>query len=76
MPKLLDEIYRLQQEVTGMDENEQLLLKMCANLLESYKRVKRPQNRLTADEYFKVPGRFELVDGMLHWDGYPRIIRG
>lgn len=65
MPKLLDEIYRVQQEPPDLDEEEKLLLKMCANLLESHYRVSSPRNALTVEEYFKVPGRFELVDGML-----------
>jgi hypothetical protein len=28
--------------------------------------VKNPRNRLTVEEYEKVPGRWELLDGMLH----------
>jgi len=36
MPKLLDGIYRLQSELTDLDSREKLLLKMCANLLESH----------------------------------------
>ena len=65
MPKLLEEIYRLQAELTGLDEKERLLLKMCANLLESHYDLKEPRNRLTDEEYFSVPGRFELWHGML-----------
>lgn len=65
MPKLLEEIYRLQAELTGLDEKERLLLKMCANLLETHYDVQQPRNRLTLDEYDSVPGRFELCDGML-----------
>ena len=65
MPKLLDEIYRLQNEIKDLDDGEQRLLKMCANLLESHYDVKDPRNRLTVEEYMKVPGRWELVDGML-----------
>jgi len=42
-----------------------LMLKMCANLLEVYHRVPAPQNRLTDEEYFAVPQRWELVEGML-----------
>lgn len=68
MPKLLDEVNRLQKELPDMDEHERLLLKMCANLLESYHHIPVPQNRLTADEYFKVPGKWELYDGMLFFD--------
>lgn len=68
MPKLLDEINRLQQELSELNERERLLLKMFANLLESHYKVKKPQNALTSEEYFKVPGRWELLDGMLHWD--------
>lgn len=65
MPILLDEIYRLQRELTALDSDEQLLLKMCANLLESHYGLKEPRNRLTVEEYEKVPGRWELLDGML-----------
>jgi hypothetical protein len=64
LPKLLEEIYRVQRELTNLDDRERLLLKMCANLLESHYEVK-PQNGLTSEEYFQVPGRFEMVDGML-----------
>ena len=66
MPKLLDEVYRIQTALTDLDAREQMLLKMFANLLEGYYEVKKPKNRLTADEYFEMPGRFELMDGMLH----------
>jgi hypothetical protein len=65
MPRLLDEIYRLQSEVAVLDADERLLLKMFANLLESHYDVKEPRNPLTFDEYETVPGRWELVDGML-----------
>ena len=65
MPKLLDELNRLQLELTDLDERERLLLRMCANLLETYYQVRKPQNQLTVEQYFKVPGRFEFVDGML-----------
>jgi hypothetical protein len=65
MPKLLSEIYRVQSELTDLDSEEQLLLKMFANLLESHYQVKTPRNAFTAEEYFKVPGRWELMDGML-----------
>lgn len=66
MPKLLNELYALQEKMAGqLDPDEALLLKMCANLLESHYEVKEPRNRLTEDEYFRVPGRFEMSDGML-----------
>lgn len=65
MPKLLGEIYRLQSELTDLNGEEQLLLKMFANLLEGHYRISPPRNRLTSEEYFKVPGRWELVDGLL-----------
>ena len=65
MPKLLAGIYRLQKDLTDLDPEEQLLLKMFANLLESHYEVKEPQNRLTDEEYEQVPGRWELCDGML-----------
>jgi hypothetical protein len=66
MPKLLDEVYRLQNELTGLDADEQRLLKMLANLLESHYEVKQPRNRLNFEEYDKMPGKWELWDGMLH----------
>jgi len=65
MPKLLVEIYRLQQEFTDLEPREQLLLKMCANLFEGHYEVKEPRNRLNFEEYDAVPGRWELLDGML-----------
>jgi hypothetical protein len=65
VPKLLDEAYRLQTELTGLDADERRLLKMFANLLESHYEVKEPRNRLSFEEYEKVPGRWELADGML-----------
>ena len=67
-PRLLQELYRIQSEVTDLDEHARLLLKMCANMLESHYQVK-PQNRLTPEEYFELPGRFEMMQGMLiyHW---------
>ena len=34
MPKLLDAIYRLQEDFPDLDDRERLLLKMCANLFE------------------------------------------
>jgi len=65
MQKLLDAIDRVQDDFPDLDSRERLLLKMCANLLEDYYNVKNPQNRLTVEEYEKVPGRWELFDGML-----------
>jgi hypothetical protein len=65
MPKLLDEVYRLQGQLTDIDAEERRLLKMFANLLESHYEVKEPRNRLTFEEYEKIPGRWELFDGML-----------
>ena len=65
MPTILKEIYRIQKQLSGLDAQECLLLKMCANLLEGYHRVKTPLNWLTDEEYFAVPQKWELVDGML-----------
>jgi hypothetical protein len=65
MPRLLDEVYRLQGHLTEIDEDERRLLKMFANLLESHYEIPEPRNRLTFEEYEKVPGRWELMDGML-----------
>jgi len=65
VPRLLDEVYRLQTELTGLDAEERLLLKMFANLLESHYEVKEPRNRLTFEEFEKTPGRWEMMDGML-----------
>jgi hypothetical protein len=65
MPRLLDEVYRLQRDLTEIDNDERRLLKMFANLLESYYDVPEPRNRMTFEEYDKVPGRWELMDGML-----------
>jgi hypothetical protein len=44
MPPLLTEIYRLQEKLTGLDDYERNLLKMCANLLESRYEVPEPRN--------------------------------
>jgi hypothetical protein len=44
MPTLLEEIYRLQGQLTGLDPDERHLLKMFANLLESHYEVKEPRN--------------------------------
>jgi hypothetical protein len=71
MPKLLDEINRLQKELPGMGEDEQRILKMFANILETYGGVRHPQNRFTVDEFIQLPGQWELIDGMLHSDGMP-----
>ncbi|HLI85501.1 MAG TPA: hypothetical protein VKV17_16420 [Bryobacteraceae bacterium] len=65
MPRLLEEIYRLQRDLTEIDNDEQRLLKMFANLFESHYEVPEPRNRLAFKEYEKVPGRWELLDGML-----------
>jgi hypothetical protein len=65
MHKLLDAIYRAQDDFPDLDGRERLLLKMCANLFENHYEVKNPRNRLTVEEYEKVPGRWELFDGML-----------
>jgi hypothetical protein len=65
MPKLLEEVYRLQTELTGLDTDEQLLPKMFANLLEGHYEVNNPRNLLTMEEYEKVPGRWDLWDGLL-----------
>lgn len=71
MSKLLEEIYRVQAEGKSFSTRDQLLLKMFANILEVEHGVRKPKNRLVADEYFELPGRWELLDGMLHWDGAP-----
>ena len=68
MPRLLDEIYRLQRELTDADDHEKIILKMCANLLEDYHHVPEPKNRFTRNDYVKVPGRWELIEGMLYSD--------
>lgn len=65
MPRLLDEVYRLQRDLTEIDDDERRLLKMFANLLESHYGMPEPRNRLTFEEYEKIPGRWELWDGML-----------
>jgi len=65
MPKLLAAAYRLQAELTDLDADERRLLKMFAHLLESHYDVKEPRNRLTFEEYEKIPGRWERFDGML-----------
>jgi hypothetical protein len=69
MARLLDEIVRLQKELPDLDHQEQLLLKMIANLLESHYGIEKPQHRLTRDEYCEMPGRWELINGMLYGGG-------
>ena len=66
--RLLDEIYGLQARVTGLDEQEQRLLKMFANILEGHYEVEEPKNKLTVKEYLELPGRWELIEGMLYSD--------
>lgn len=65
MQTILEEIYRLQNDTSSLDAHERLILKVCANLLEGYQHVPSPQNRLTEEEYFAVPQRWELAEGML-----------
>jgi hypothetical protein len=65
MPRLLEEVYHLQSQLTDLDDDDLRLLKMFANLLESHYEVREPRNRLNFEEYDKVPGRWELMDGML-----------
>jgi hypothetical protein len=55
----------LQAALTELDDDERRLLKMFANLLESHYEVREPRNRMTRDEFFKIPGRWELIEGML-----------
>jgi hypothetical protein len=64
MPRLLEEIYRLQRELTDLDPYDRMILKMTANLLESHHQV-TPRNEFTVKEFHNVPGRWELLDGML-----------
>jgi hypothetical protein len=64
-PKLLEEIYRLQTEVSDLDPEARHILTMCANLLKSHYEVKEARNRLTFEEFDDMPGRWDLVDGML-----------
>jgi hypothetical protein len=65
MPKLLDGIYKLQSESADADPGAQQILKLCANLLESHYEVAEPRNRFTFEEYDALPGRWEMIDGML-----------
>jgi hypothetical protein len=66
MPRLLDEVYRLQRDLTEVDNDERRFLKMFANLLEGHYDVPERRNRLTVAELDEIPGRWELHDGMLH----------
>ena len=65
MPRLLDEVYRLQRDLSEISNDEGRLLKMFANLLESHYGIPEPRNRLTFEEYERILGRWELMDGML-----------
>ena len=53
MPRLLEEVYRLRRDPTGIDSEEQRLVKMFANLLESHHDVPEPRNRLTFGRFDK-----------------------
>jgi hypothetical protein len=64
VPRLLNEIYRLQTELTGIGWYDQMILKMIANLLESHHGV-TARSGFTFEEFCQVPGRWELIDGML-----------
>jgi hypothetical protein len=64
VPRLLNEIYRLQTELTGIGWYDQMILKMMANLLESHHGVEL-RNKLTFEEFEEIPGRWELIDGEL-----------
>ncbi|MFN7919314.1 MAG: hypothetical protein U0Q16_04410 [Bryobacteraceae bacterium] len=66
MPRLLQEMYRLQAEPTGFNEEERRLLKMFANILESHYEVEERRNLLTVEEYLLLPGRWELLEGVLY----------
>lgn len=65
MHPLLEEIYRLQNQMPDLDAKEKILLKMFANILESHYDVKNPRNTFTVEEFYECPGRRELLDGML-----------
>jgi hypothetical protein len=65
MPHILDEIYRLQSGSPNLDPHERLILKACANLLETHHNMPSPRNRLTEEEFLAIPQRLELVNGML-----------
>jgi hypothetical protein len=68
MPRLLDEIYRLQRDLTEVDNDERRLLKMFANLLESHYGIPEPRNRLSLRSTKKSPD-----DGSL-WMACSKII--
>lgn len=65
MLRVLEELNRIRTELTDLDPHDKLILKMCANLLESHHEVRNPQSRFTEEEYLALPGRWELCDGML-----------
>lgn len=65
MPELLEGFYRLQGECADADPGGKQILKLCANLLESHYHVAEPRNRFTFEEYDALPGRWEMINGML-----------
>jgi hypothetical protein len=65
MSNILAEIHRLQSESPDLDPHERLILKACANLLETHRNVPSPRNRLTEEEFLAIPQRLDLVNGML-----------
>jgi len=68
MHPLLEEIYRLQNQMPDLDAKERILLKMFANFLESHYEAKNPRNAFTVEEIHECPGRWEFHDGMLYSD--------
>ena len=65
---LLDELCRLADRHKSASEEERMVLKMAICLLDQLEDPdgKRPRKVLfTADELWRIPGRWELMDGQL-----------
>jgi len=65
---LLDELCELAERHKDAREEERLVVKMAISLLDQLNDPQgtRPRKvRFTLDEYMRVPGRWEVVDGQL-----------
>jgi len=65
---LLDELCQLADRHQDASEEERMILKMAICLLDQLEDPggKRPRKVMfTADELWRVPGRWELMDGQL-----------
>ncbi|MDQ2898568.1 MAG: hypothetical protein M3Y07_02065 [Acidobacteriota bacterium] len=63
---LLDEVSALAEKHKNAPEKERLILKMAISLLNQIENPDGPYRvSFTFEEYERVPGRWEMVDGQL-----------